>query len=114
MLASFASLGLPGLIGFVAEVQIFIGAFSVYPALAFVALIGVLVTAALFLQMTQRMFFGETPDRLASFRDLDRREVVPLAVLLSLVVALGIYPTWLLDLIAPASDRIVAAFSGGG
>jgi NADH-quinone oxidoreductase subunit M len=114
MLASFASLGLPGLIGFVAEVQIFIGTFAVYPALAFVALIGVLVTAALFLQMMQRMFFGETPDRLSSFRDLDRREVVSLAVLLVLVVALGIYPTWLLDLITPASDRIVAAFSGGG
>ena len=114
MLASFASLGLPGLIGFVAEVQIFIGTFSVYPALAFVALIGVLVTAALFLQMMQQMFFGETPDRLAKFRDLGRREVVSLAVLLILVVALGIYPTWLLDLITPASDRIVAAFSGGG
>ncbi len=114
MLAAFASLGLPGLVGFVAEVQIFIGTFSVYPALAFVALIGVLVTAALFLQMMQRIFFGETPDGLGNFADLSGREIVPLAVMLVLVVALGVYPTWLLDLITPASERIVAAFSSGG
>jgi NADH-quinone oxidoreductase subunit M len=114
MLAAFASLGLPGLVGFVAEVQIFIGTFSVYPALAFVALIGVLVTAALFLQMMQRIFFGDMPDELGAFPDLGRREIIPLATLLALVVAIGIYPTWLLDLITPVSDRIVAAFAGVG
>ncbi|CAN5651647.1 NADH-quinone oxidoreductase subunit M [soil metagenome] len=109
-LASFASLGLPGLVGFVAEVQIFIGTFSVYPLAAGIALIGVLITAALFLQLVQRVFFGETPSRLAGFRDLDRREFIPLGILLTLVVVLGVWPTPLLDLIGSTSDRIVAAF----
>ena len=48
-LAAFASFGLPGLAGFVAELHIFLGAFGVYPWLAAIGLIGILITAALFL-----------------------------------------------------------------
>lgn len=113
-LAAFASLGLPGLAGFVAEFQIFVGTFSVYPAVAGAALLGVLITAALFLQMLQKLFFGELPDRLADFPDLGRSEVAALAPLLALVVVIGVWPTWLLDVITPASELIVGAFGGGG
>jgi NADH-quinone oxidoreductase subunit M len=112
-LAAFASLGLPGLAGFVAEVQILVGAFAVYPVLAAVALLGLLLTAALFLQMLQRLFFGELPRRLADFTDLGRREVLALAPLLVLIVIIGIWPTWLLDLISPTSELIVGAFGDG-
>jgi len=113
-LAAFASLGLPGLAGFVAEFQIFVGTFAVYPVLAAVALLGVLITAALFLQMLQQLFFGETPDRLASFADLGARETVVLAVLLALVVLIGVWPTWLLDVITPASALLLHALAGAG
>jgi NADH-quinone oxidoreductase subunit M len=113
-LAAFASLGLPGLAGFVAEFQIFVGTFAVYPVLAAVALLGVLITAALFLQMLQQLFFGETPDRLASFADLGARETVVLAVLLALVVLIGVWPTWLLDVVTPASGLLLHALAGAG
>lgn len=106
-LAAFASLGLPGLAGFVAEFQIFVGTFSVYPVLAGIALLGVLITAALFLQMLQKLFFGDLPERLADFPDLDRWETAALVPLLVLVVVIGVWPTWLLDLISPASEFIV-------
>ena len=106
-LAAFASLGLPGLAGFVAEFQIFVGTFAVYPVLAGVALLGVLITAALFLQMLQQLFFGETPDRLASFADLGARETVVIAALLALVVLIGVWPTWLLDVVTPASGLLL-------
>ncbi|MGK2930477.1 MAG: complex I subunit 4 family protein [Acidimicrobiales bacterium] len=108
-LAAFASLGLPGLAGFVAEFQIFVGTFSVYPALAGIALLGVLITAALFLQMLQKLFFGDLPERLGDFPDLDRREIAALVPLLALVVLIGVWPAWLLDLIAPASEFIIGA-----
>jgi NADH-quinone oxidoreductase subunit M len=111
-LAAFASLGLPGLAGFVAEFQIFVGAFAVYPVLAGVALIGVLITAALFLQMLQQLFFGETPDHLTSFTDLGARETVVLAVLLALVVLIGVWPTWLLDVVTPASGQLLDVVAG--
>lgn len=62
VVASFASLGLPGLAGFIAEFQIFVGTFAVYPWLAGIDLIGIVITAALFLQLLQRMFLGELPE----------------------------------------------------
>ncbi|BBI65524.1 hypothetical protein HSBAA_PA_1270 (plasmid) [Vreelandella sulfidaeris] len=58
ILASFASLGLPGLAGFVAEFHIFAGTFAVYPWLAVIGVLGILITAALFLQMLQNCSSG--------------------------------------------------------
>ncbi|HSJ46328.1 MAG TPA: NADH-quinone oxidoreductase subunit M [Euzebyales bacterium] len=113
-LAAFASLGLPGLAGFIAEFQIFVGTFAVYPVLAGIALLGVLITAALFLQMLQQLFFGETPDRLTSFADLGARETVVLAVLLALVVLIGVWPAWLLDLVTPTSGLLLDVVTRAG
>lgn len=109
-LASFASLGLPGLAGFVAEVQIFIGAFAIWPWLAALALLGLIVTAALFLGMLQRIFFGDRPPALDGFTDLTRTEIYILAALLALVVLIGIWPAWLLDMIGA---NAALAFGGG-
>ncbi|MBW3605087.1 MAG: NADH-quinone oxidoreductase subunit M, partial [Actinobacteria bacterium] len=110
-LAAFASLGLPGLAGFVAEFQIFVGTFAVYPVLAAVGLLGVLITAALFLQLLQALFFGDTPQRLTGFADLGARETVVLAGLLALVVVIGVWPTWLLDLVTPTSQLLIDALA---
>ena len=106
-LAAFASLGLPGLAGFVAEFQIFAGTFAVYPWLAAIGLIGIVITAALFLQTIQRIFFGAMPERWAGFPDLRGIEVATLGVLLALVVAIGVYPRWLLALIESASSTML-------
>ena len=67
MLAAFASLGMPGLAGFVAEFQIFTGTFAVYPWLAVLGVLGILITAALFLDMLRRIFFGRLPAHLGHF-----------------------------------------------
>lgn len=106
-LAAFASLGLPGLAGFVAEFQIFAGTFAVYPWLAAIALLGILITAALFLQMLQTLFFGELPQRWSDFADLGRSETLVLGGLLLLVVVLGVYPGWALSVIDAAASRLV-------
>lgn len=113
-LAAFASLGLPGLAGFVAEIQILIGTFAVYPVLAGLALIGLLVSAALFLQMLQRLFFGDLPERLSGFTDLGRREVIVLAPVLALVVVIGVWPTPLLDLISSTSEAVLGILRDQG
>jgi NADH-quinone oxidoreductase subunit M len=102
-LAFFASLGLPGLAQFPAELQIFLGAFEVWPALAAVTVIGIVITAALFLLALQRAFMGETPERLKRLPDLDRREVVAVAPLVVLFVVLGVYPPLALELINSAA-----------
>ncbi|MGA0587932.1 complex I subunit 4 family protein [Dyella sp. KRB-257] len=105
--AAFASLGLPGLAGFVAEFQIFAGTFASYPWLAAIGLLGILITAALFLQMLQRLFFGALPARWADFADLRPREILLLGGLLLLVVAIGVYPHALLAVVDSASATLV-------
>lgn len=107
--AAFASLGLPGLAGFVAEFQIFVGTFAIYPWLAAIALLGILITAALFLRMVQQVFFGALPLRWTGFPDLAVTEKVVLAGLLFLVLLIGVYPRWLLTLIGGGSAIIAGS-----
>ena len=109
IVAAFASLGLPGLAGFVAEFQIFVGAFAAYPWLAAIGLLGILLTAALFLQLLQQLFFGELPQRWTSFQDLGGTERAVLAGLLVLVVAIGVAPAWLLGLIEATTRPLLEA-----
>jgi NADH-quinone oxidoreductase subunit M len=112
ILAAFASLGLPGLAGFVAEFQVFAGTFAVYPWLAALGLIGILITAALFLTMVQKVFFGALPENRRSFPDLAPAEYVILAVLLTFVMLIGVYPSWLLRPIMAAAATITGGSPG--
>ena len=107
MLAAFASLGLPGLAGFVAEFQIFAGTLSVYPWLAGVGLLGIVITAALFLRMMQRMFLGPLPDRWAGWTDLRPTELLAVVPVLALVVVIGVAPAWLIEIIDSLSRVLV-------
>ncbi len=107
-IAAFASLGLPGLAGFVAEFQIFVGTFPVYPWLVALALLGLIVTAALFLNLLQRVFLGPLPERWKEFRDLDRVEVAALSILIAFVVVIGVAPGWLLGVIDSFARPLVA------
>jgi NADH-quinone oxidoreductase subunit M len=102
-LAFFASLGLPGLAQFPAELQIFLGTFDVFPAIAVVSVLGIVITAALFLLAFQRAFMGEPPEALRRLPDLRRREIIAIAPLVALFVVLGLYPRVALDVIDAAS-----------
>src|SRR5919106_914098 len=101
-LTFFASLGLPGLAQFPAELEIFLGTFDVWPAVASVAVIGIVITAALFLLALQRAFMGEPPQALRRLPDLSRREVVAAAPLVAAGLAVWV---WL--------DRGFVAVMGG-
>lgn len=102
-LAFFASLGLPGLAQFPAELQIFLGTFDVWPVVASLTVVGIAITAALFLIAYQQVFMGKTPERFMRLPDLSRREVIAITPLVALFVALGVYPRLALDLINSAS-----------
>lgn len=104
--AAFASLGLPGLSGFIAEFQVFTGSIAAAPVTA-VALVGILVTAALFLRALQRIFTGETRGRSTGFADLRPTEVWSVGPLLALSLLIGVLPRPLLDLIEPAAEVAV-------
>ncbi|GAA3550433.1 NuoM family protein [Amycolatopsis ultiminotia] len=102
--AAFASLGLPGFSGFIAEFQIFTGSLGAAPVATVLAFLGILVTAALFLRAFQKVFLGKPGTPAA---DLTVAEGVSIAPLLVLAVVLGIFPRFLLDLIEPASRSVL-------
>ncbi|VAV96870.1 NADH-ubiquinone oxidoreductase chain M [hydrothermal vent metagenome] len=106
MLAAFASLGLPGLAGFVAEFQIFAGTLGVFPWLAAIGLLGIVITAALFLRMIQQLFFGDLPARWGDWKDLKRAEMYALVPLAALVVVIGVVPQWLIRVIDTFSQMV--------
>jgi NADH-quinone oxidoreductase subunit M len=105
--AAFASLGLPGFSGFIAEFQIFTGSLAPQPAATAVAFLGILITAALFLWALQRIFLGPPRTFALQLRDITASEAFSIVPLLVLVVAIGVFPRFLLDLIEPASRTLV-------
>lgn len=107
ILAAFASLGLPGLAHFPAEFQIFLGAFRVWP-LAALAVLGIGITAALYLRAIQATFLGGVAERWGRLPDLSRREVLSVAPLLVLTVVIGVAPRTVLDLIHRTVERLVS------
>lgn len=107
-LAAFASLGLPGLSGFVAEFQIFVGVFGIYPVAAVVALVGIAITAALFLWTLQRIFLGPLNPKWSSITDMALHERIATFPLLALVVIIGLLPMWLLEVIDGFSQTLIA------
>ena len=102
----FASLGLPAFSGFIAEFQIFAGAIGTAPVTA-VALLGILLTAAMFLLAVQRIFAGKTRGGSIGFRDLSAHELWPVGSLLALSLLIGVLPRVILDVIEPAAATLV-------
>jgi NADH-quinone oxidoreductase subunit M len=110
--AAFASLGLPGLSGFIAEFQIFtgtIGSGTTAAAIAgALAILGILITAALFLRVLHRMFLGTPGELTARVTDVHRSELWAIAPLLALSLIIGVAPRFLLDVIEPASAIVIS------
>jgi NADH-quinone oxidoreductase subunit M len=104
----FASIGLPGLNGFVGEFLVLIGSYATLPALAVLAALGVVLAAIYLLWAYERVFTG-VPDKEANLtlKDLSVREISLLAPLAVLVVVLGLYPAVLLDKIKPSTEAVL-------
>lgn len=106
-IAAFGSLGLPGLSGFIAEFQIFAGSIAATWVAAF-AVLGILLTAGLFLRAVLQVFAGPTGRLSEGFTDLSAREWLPVAGLLACSVAIGVWPRPLLDLVEPAAAAVAS------
>jgi len=104
VMACLASLGLPGLAGFVSEFMVFRGAFPAYTWITVVSGTGIIVSAAFLLWTIQRILLG-TPSEFAKehylshLTDMDLREVVSLAPLLVFMVVIGVYPSFIVNMI---------------
>jgi len=131
----FASLGLPGLAGFVSEFMVFRGAFGAaleitkkgvevllgsgaVLVLVAVSTLGIVFTAAFLLWTIQRMLFGMPKEKFEELHqeghlfDMDLREIVTMVPLLAFMVAVGVYPAFLVDLINQAVTALLRPFTG--
>jgi len=96
--AIFSSLGLPGLNGFIGEFLIFKGSFAIAPGFAAIAVIGLLVTAIVFVRAMQSLFSGPLAESCSAFPDLlpgEKLVVVPITLLM---FAVGIAPQFIFNI----------------
>ncbi len=112
-LFTFASIGLPGLSGFIGEFLVVLGSFQYSGWVAAATLLVVIISAVYMLWMFQRVFFAVPSDWMRRFwptlTDMSRNEWISLAPLILLVVALGVYPGPVLDAISAPVQRILDA-----
>ena len=117
--ALFASMGLPGLSGFISEILVFLGSFNSdiarhslmdysFQSLTIIAAVGVVLTAAYLLWMMQRVFFGPLNEKYKDLADLTGRELFTLVPLVVVVVALGVYPQPLINLTRNSVEALQA------
>jgi len=95
LIAGLASLGLPGLSGFVSEILIFFGAFAAFPWATTLAVLSIILAAGYVLWMMQRTLFGPRLERFDGLSDASLVEAVPLALLVITIVGVGVYPAML-------------------
>jgi len=119
ILQAMASLGLPGLSGFIAEFLCFLGGFGGgfdnhnFQLWAAVSIIGILVTAVLFLKMIRLVLMGEANPRWeGKMPDLTPRELVTLVPLALLTIALGVYPSAALGLMDATIANLIQLVAG--
>jgi NADH-quinone oxidoreductase subunit M len=108
LFVAFASIGLPGLNGFVGEFLVLVGTYLSLPWYAVAAAFGVLLAAVYLLWAYQRMFTGPiTVPANRDLPDLSFREAWVLIPMAAMILFLGIYPKPALDRIEPSVDVIL-------
>jgi len=108
LLAGLSALSLPGLSTFVSEFLVLVGTFTTHRWFAVVATFGIVLAAVYVLWMVQRTIHGPVREGVESFRDLGAREAWVIAPVMAVIVALGIYPKPLLDVINPSVKTTIA------
>ncbi|MDT3438588.1 MULTISPECIES: NADH-quinone oxidoreductase subunit M [unclassified Pseudofrankia] len=112
LIAGLSSLALPGLNSFVSEFLVLVGTFTEYKALAIVATCGIVLAAIYVLHLYKRTMTGPVvheENKLVA--DLSLREKLVVAPVVALIVALGVYPKPLIDIIRPT---VTATFTDVG
>ena len=108
ILTSMASLGLPGLNGFVSEFLVVRGAWPIFTLYTALSMIGLLFTGAYVLKGIAKTLHGPLNEAWkGKLTEINRRELIVMAPLVVLMLWLGFWPAWLLDVI---NQAVVALF----
>ena len=112
VIAGMASLGLPGLSGFVAELMVFIGVFQSYPILGALGVLGAAITAVYILRLVAKGFFGPPSERWAHLPDATPVEAVAAGTLASVLFIVGIQPLYFTHVVNSAVVPLVQRITG--
>ena len=124
VIASAASMGIPGFSGFAAEITILIGVWKTFPIAVWITGAGMVLVAAFTLRALKRSFFDtavEEGQNVKGVTTLNREALEPITVpeklgavlLMFATLAIGIYPKFLLDRIVPAVEAMRFLKTGG-
>jgi len=102
LVAGLAGLSLPGLSTFVSEFLVLVGTFSRYKVAGTFAVAGIILAAIYILWMYQRTMNGPTAEAVIGMPDLHPMEMFAVVPLVALIIAMGVYPKPVLDVINPA------------
>ncbi len=106
-LAFMASLGLPGLSGFVGEALSLLGAYGEFKWLTILSTIGIVVGAAYFLWTLQRVFLGNLNPKYEDLPEINGREILTLVPLAILTVLLGVWPNLAIDMFRESVTNLI-------
>ncbi|CAB4855388.1 MAG: NADH-quinone oxidoreductase subunit M [Actinobacteria bacterium] len=107
-IAGMSSLALPGLSSFVSEFLVLVGTFTRYPVHAVIATFGIVLAALYILIPVQKALHGPTTPGNENLSDLNLREKIAIAPIIAIIIALGFYPSPLLNVINPAATHVIA------
>ena len=104
----FASMGLPGMSGFISEALIFLGIYQRFTTITILALIGLLIGAAYLLWMFKRMFFGDVNPEVKDYNDMTKLEITYMIPLCIAVILFGIWPSPILNMMKASVGQLAS------
>ena len=112
MIAMLASVGLPGLSGFVGEFLSIVGAFDANPFVGIICAFGVILGAVYMLKLYKCVMFGEATDKaIISFKDLKKYEIAALVPLIILMIYIGVMPEGILSSIDIPVENLAGIYN---
>ncbi len=103
LITAMGSLGLPGLAGFVSEFMVVRGSWPILTLATALAMVGLFFTGAYILKALKLVLHGALNEKWAGkLSEINRRELVVIAPLMALMLAIGVWPAWIVDMINKA------------
>lgn len=104
---SLASLGLPGMSGFISEFLTLLGSYQYSKLATGLATIGIILAASYLLYMIQRVLLGKLNPKWTKLPDIHVSEVITLVPLMVFILGIGVYPKLILNYMVPTLDALL-------
>jgi NADH-quinone oxidoreductase subunit M len=113
IVGGLVSMGMPGFSGFIAEFPIFMGLWGIYPWIAIVAAISIVITASYIVRVIGKVFFGEMPAEFVGHaQDVKILDKVVLVVLSGILICVGVLPQVMVPMVESGVNHILRLLGG--